>query len=291
MDHAPREPLSGQALVGRLVMFVFLAAGLTWVIGLALPPSGEVVGALALTAGGALAGLALLARDGWPWGALGWTLDGRAAIEAVSGGGLGIAVAGVAMGLMALTGGLRWVPDGAEFSLGAWAIEGGRSLAWLALPALAEEIVLRGYILGATARVFGPAPALWGTSVLFGILHVSNPGAGGLAIVGVTMAGLFLGALVLRSGSVWPAVGAHLGWNWALAFLGDVPVSGLEIADAPGFEGVPGPDVWLSGGLFGVEASVMAVLVLAGVAWIVWRRGDLPRAQGRPEVMWREGIH
>ncbi len=160
-----------------------------------------------------------------------------------------------------------------------------RSLAWLALPAAAEEVLLRGYALAAIARVLGPGVALWGTSVLFGLLHVLNPGAGPLALAGVTAAGLLLGALVLRTGSLWPAIGAHLGWNWALAFLGDVSVSGLEVADAPGYDGVAQGAAWLSGGSFGVEASVMAVLMLAAAAGLVWR-ASAAVPEGRPAPIW-----
>ena len=250
-----------------------------------MPTEGVVAGAAVLTFGATVAGWVLLRHDGWPSGSLGLVPDRRAAIESVGGLGIGVGVAGVSMGLMALFGGLRWSPDAAVWSLNTWGAEGVRSLAWLALPAAAEEVLLRGYALAAAARVLGPTAALWGSSVLFGLLHALNPGVGPLALAGVTMAGLLLGALVLRTGSLWPAIGAHLGWNWALAFLGDVSVSGLEVADAPGYDGVAQGAAWLSGGGFGVEASVVAVLMLAGAAALVWRMSaEVP--EGRPAPIW-----
>lgn len=128
------------------------------------------------------------------------------------------------------------------------------------------------------------------TSVVFGLFHLANPGAGVLALAGVTAAGLLLGALVLRTGSLWPAIGAHLGWNWALAFLGDVAVSGLEVADAPGYDGVARGAAWLSGGGFGVEASLVAVSMLGLAAGLAWKT-SVGRPDGRPAPIWnRTGI-
>lgn len=283
-----RPPAGGGALLGRLALFGFLTAVLTFAAGFVLPAGGVVAGAGVLGFAALVAGWVLARYDGRPPGAVGLVPDRRAVGEGAVGLGLGVAVAAVAMGGMAALGGLAWAPDGTSFALGAWLTEGLRSLTWLAIPAAAEELLLRGYVLGATAAVVGPAWALVATSVTFGVLHGANPGVGPLALAGVTAAGLFLGALVLRTGSVWPAVGAHLGWNWALAFLADVPVSGLEVADAPGFDGAArGPD-WLSGGAFGVEASVVAVAVLAGAAALAWRWTAPVPAPGRPAPLWMD---
>jgi membrane protease YdiL (CAAX protease family) len=272
-------------LIGRLVLFAFLALVLTMGAGMALPIEGAVAGAATLAFGGIVAGWVLLRHDGWPSGSLGLVPDHRAALESFAGLGVGVGVAAVSMALMAIGGALRWTPDAAIWSLTSWGAEGARSLAWLAVPAAAEEVLLRGYALAATARVLGPGVALWVTSGVFGLLHALNPGVGPLALVGVTAAGLLLGGLVLRTGSLWPAIGAHLGWNWALAFLGDVSVSGLEVADAPGYDGVAQGAAWLSGGSFGVEASVIAVLMLSLAAVLVWRTSsEVP--EGRPSPIW-----
>ena len=75
---------------------------------------------------------------------------------------------------------------------------------------------------------------------------------------------VFLGVVYLKTASLWWATGAHLGWNWAHGFLADLPVSGLELVDAPLLEPVTGGPDWLSGGSFGPEGSVVSTLVLAG---------------------------
>jgi membrane protease YdiL (CAAX protease family) len=280
-----REPTTVRGLLARSFGFVFLTIAFATAAGLLLPAGDLIAQSAALGAAGLLAGWALLHRDGWPAEALGLPLDRRAAREGLLGGLGGIAVAGAAMAGMALVGALDWAADGTSWTFGRWAAEGVRSLVWLGAPAASEEVLLRGYVLAVTARVVGAATALWVTAVAFGLLHAANPEVGALGLAGVTAAGLALGALVLRTGSLWPAIGAHWGWNWALAFLGDVPVSGLDVADAPGFEGLPSGAEWLSGGAFGVEASAIAVVALAAATWWVWSREPV-RVAGRPTPMW-----
>lgn len=257
-------------------------------VGVAFLPSatGVLAGSAALIAGATAAGWVLLRHDGWSGAAAGLVLDRGAVAETARGLLLGVGVAGGSVAGMALFGGLRWVPDGAEWSAGAWFAEGVRAMGWFALPAAAEEVLLRGYALAAMARVWGPGVALGGTSVVFGLLHGANPEVGALGLLGVTAAGLWLGALVLKWGSIWPAIGAHLGWNWGIGYGGDVAVSGLEVADAPGYDGLPVGADWLSGGGFGVEASGLAIAALTLAAWMTWRSkvGGAPGGRRRP--MW-----
>ena len=79
----------------------------------------------------------------------------------------------------------------------------------------------------------------------------------------------------------WPS-GAHLGWNWSHGFLLDLPVSGLDLSDAPGVVSrASGPDI-LSGGAFGPEGSLLAAAVLLAATTWVWRTGRLaPSAAAR----------
>ncbi|MEK9504567.1 CPBP family intramembrane glutamic endopeptidase [Gaopeijia maritima] len=268
-------------LLLRLLLFGVLTAGLSVAAGVFLPSGDLVAGAWALGFGGVVAGWTLLRWDGRPSSDLGLSLDRRAGIDGVVGWMLGVFVAGVVLSVAAIAGGVEWRADGAEFTVSAWVGEAVRTLALLAIPAAAEEVLLRGYVLVASAAVLGPGAALAITSVVFGLLHAANPGAGPMAVAGVTAAGLLLGALVLRFHSLWPAIGAHLGWNWALAAPGDVSVSGLDIADVPGYDGAPtGPD-WLSGGAFGVEAGLVAALALSAAAWAVWHRPLRPTTTTR----------
>jgi hypothetical protein len=166
------------------------------------------------------------------------------------------------------------------------------ALAFLALPAAAEEALLRGYPLQALAEVWGPRWALALTAGLFGLLHLGNPGVTTVGTLNVVVAGLFLGIVYLRTLSLWWATGAHLGWNWAHGYLADVPVSGLELLDAPLYEGVARGAPWLSGGSFGPEGSLVATLVVGVASVLCWRAAWLkPSASAsaaRPLALGRE---
>jgi membrane protease YdiL (CAAX protease family) len=94
----------------------------------------------------------------------------------------------------------------------------------LTMPSLAEELLFRGLLLALLARVapnvwrWAGAPAGWSliaTSLLFGCVHgfVYAPSAGfvfqPVPIIATGVLGAALGWLVLRGGSIWPAVIAH----------------------------------------------------------------------------------
>ncbi len=252
----------------RLALFVVVTVSVAGVIGLALPAT-LISGSLALLVGSLTAGVLLLATDGRDPGALGFYLGRAAVTESLWGVVLGTVVAlGVVLTLY-VAGGLRWSAQ--EGTLIQWVTTGLGALAFLALPAAAEEALLRGYPLQALAERWGPLAALAITALVFAALHRGNPGVTWIGTLNVAVAGIFLGVVYLRTGSLWWATGAHLGWNWANGFLADVPVSGLELMDAPFYEGVMQGPAWLGGGSFGPEGSVVSTALLGAITVWCWR--------------------
>ena len=88
------------------------------------------------------------------------------------------------------------------------------------LPAsLFEEMMFRGLILLAMVSAWGDtkrglAKAVFFSSLLFGLIHLYNlanlpAGVVGLEAVGAAMLGILWAALVLISGSLWPAILLH----------------------------------------------------------------------------------
>jgi len=249
------------------VAFVLIAAAVLVVLA-AFTPEGLIAGASALLVGSLIAGWCMLALDGRGPSALGFHLSLSAPMELLKGLALGTAVGLVVVALMAILGGVRWT--GQEGSLVAWVSGAGAALGFLLIPAAAEEALLRGYPLQALGEAWGPWIALAVTSAIFGLLHLPNPGVGALSTVNVAVAGLLLGVVYVRTLSLWWATGAHLGWNWAHGYLVDVPVSGLEVIDAPLYEGQAAGPSWLGGGSFGPEGSVVTTFVVLGAAAALW---------------------
>jgi membrane protease YdiL (CAAX protease family) len=142
----------------------------------------------------------------------------------------------------------------------------------LAPAALTEELVTRGYVFVMLREVAGAPVALVLTSVGFGLLHLLNAGATLLSVSLVTFAGVYLGAILLLTRSLWAAWAAHLGWNWALAGALHAAVSGAAFP-TPDYRVIDaGPD-WLTGGPWGPEGGVAAGLgMLGGLGYLYVRR-------------------
>jgi membrane protease YdiL (CAAX protease family) len=102
------------------------------------------------------------------------------------------------------------------------ALDAAVSLAVIALlPAVCEELVMRGVLLTSIARPLGPGPANMVTAVLFAAIHFDP-----LRFVFVLVLGVLLGLLRLRTGSLLPPVAAHATLNaltFAIAPLVDDP--------------------------------------------------------------------
>lgn len=260
---------SGRIRLGwRLLLFLGVASGATVAVGWVLPWDGLGAGAAALLAGSLVGGWTALALDGRGPGALGFHLARSVPRESAAGVGLGVGLAVAVVGVVGLAGGVVWGFE--EGSAGGWLAGAVRALLFLGVAAAAEEALLRGYPLQALAEGWGAGRALAATSLAFGLLHLGNPGATALGAANTAAAGLFLGAVVLRTGSLWWGTGVHLGWNWGVAYLADLPLSGLEVADAPWLAPVPsGPD-WLGGGSFGPEGSAVATVAFLAAAGACW---------------------
>ncbi|MEJ7808907.1 MAG: type II CAAX endopeptidase family protein [Gemmatimonadaceae bacterium] len=142
----------------------------------------------------------------------------------------------------------------------------------LAPAALWEELVFRGYVFATLRRSTGSRAALAITSVLFGLLHWANPGAGVRPLVLVMLAGLFLGAVVMVTGSVWAAWIAHFAWNWVMAAILHTDVSGALLGMPPGYRVIEtGPD-WITGGAWGPEGGAAAGVGVAGAIGYLYAR-------------------
>ena len=256
----------------RILTFLVIAAVIT-IAGVIVSPPSVLSQSAAVLAGAVVAGWLLLASDARGPGALGFHLGGAGLRETAAGLALGVFIGALAVALIGVAGGLRWTAESGSVS--GWVVGGVGAMSFLLLPAAAEEALLRGYPLQSLAESWGPGWALAITSCLFGLAHLGNPGITALAVVNVAAAGLWLGVIYVRTASLWWATGAHLGWNWTQGYAADLPVSGLELLDAPYYESVvQGPD-WLGGGSFGPEGSVLVTVVLVLSTAVCWRTGFL----------------
>lgn len=186
-------------------------------------------------------------------------------------------------------------------ALGLYKIHGTREASVMIIPlaqsigaGVIEEILFRGAIFRIIESSLGTWLALLISSVLFGLVHLGNPHATVLGAVAIIFeAGIMLAAAYLLTRRLWLAIGIHIGWNFTQGGVFSVPVSGTfskGYFDAT----LTGPE-WLSGGVFGVEGSIVAVVLCVALGLGLlraaaqrghfiaprWRRPKLVEATGR----------
>jgi membrane protease YdiL (CAAX protease family) len=123
-----------------------------------------------------------------------------------------------------------------------------------------EELIFRLIIFKLVEEFFGSWVAIAAISLLFGVAHLTNPGANIYSAVAIFFeAGLLLSAAFMYTRRIWLIWGIHFGWNFFQSGIYGIPSSGIT------FNGLIAPDVtgpaWLTGGAFGVEMSVAAVIL------------------------------
>jgi membrane protease YdiL (CAAX protease family) len=207
----------------------------------------------------------VLRRESWTTVGLG--RDAARPAHFVSGllaGGLAIAVPSLALVAM---GWLRREPAPEGSSLLA-----ALQLALVLAPAaLFEELLVRGLPFAVLRRAAGPGTAIVATSAVFALMHVANGGANLQSLLQVGFAGVWLGGILVATGSLYAAWAAHFAWNWVMAALLHTPVSGLHLS-APDFRFIDaGPD-WATGGAWGPEAGLGATLGMAGTLTYLFAR-------------------
>ncbi len=209
--------------------------------------------------------------EGWRFVALGRdSLSWRA----VAGGALlGAAAVGVPSLLLLGIGWLK-VESMPAGSIGTTAL---LTLLLLVPAALWEELLTRGYVLALLRERFGARVAILATAVGFGLLHLENAGATAQSIALVTLAGIFLGTIVVAMRSLYAAWAAHVAWNFVMAGVMHTAVSGLGLG-TPNYRTIDaGPD-WATGGNWGPEAGLFAGAGMVLATYFLFRRGSRPRS-------------
>ncbi len=129
-----------------------------------------------------------------------------------------------------------------------------------------EEMVFRGYGLDTLTEAFGQRGALAVSIALFARYH----GPGWKRFLGLSLAGLLLALLRLRTGNLWYVAGFHLGWNVAQKSIFGPPDGAPSLRPLQ----LHGPEAWVGrpghpdpGWLQIITTGIMAAV--AGVA--LWR--------------------
>lgn len=96
---------------------------------------------------------------------------------------------------------------------------GGWNIAFLVVLAvglapLLEEALFRGLLLPALRARFNFAISALAVTLLFTLLHATQTGKYLPGLAGIAVCGFFLAVLREKSGSLWPSVAFHMGFNF-----------------------------------------------------------------------------
>ena len=201
----------------------------------------------------------------------------RALPEGAAGIAIGIVLFAVVMAVLLAAGVYHPVGWGTTSGL-------ANGLFFAVLAGIMEEILFRGLLFRLSSKIVGTWGALIFTAGLFGLAHTLNPGATiGSSVAIALEAGVLLGAAYAATQRLWVPIGLHAGWNFAEGSLFGMTLSGNNMGVGLLRGSLSGPRI-LTGGEFGPEASIVAVLVcLAAALFFLWRMVKLQRAE---PAMW-----
>jgi membrane protease YdiL (CAAX protease family) len=215
---------------------------------------------------------------GEPLASGGFVLDRRWLAQLAAGVAIGVGSILVISAAIAAVGGVSFALDPAR-SAGTLL----RAAYVFLCVALFEETLVRGFVFQRLLAGAGFWPAQLVLALLFAAGHWDNPGMEGATLAVATLSmvtGAFLfGLAYVRTRGLALPVGLHLGWNWCQGLLG-FGVSGLAQAGwwRPSFGDRP---EWVSGGAFGPEASVLALVADLAVIVLLWRWRVAPSSTSR----------
>ncbi len=122
------------------------------------------------------------------------------------------------------------------------------------------------------------------TAVAFGAAHTMNANTTVWTTVAIVLTQLLLAGAFVNTRRLWLVWGIHWGWNFFQDGVFGMPNSGITSLPSWIEARISGP-AWLTGGAYGIEASVVSLILVLALAGVI-----LIRAMGRGQVVapsWR----
>jgi hypothetical protein len=150
----------------------------------------------------------------------------------------------------------------------------------LSVPALAEEVLLRGYVPAFLEEKLDMSAVAFFSGVLFIPHHIENLklyGFDTLFCLNVFLLGVFMYFLVKYTGNFWVCCGFHTAWNFTQMFLFGLPNSGLSSCIAL-FAGNDVKNNFFYNSVYGYEGSLFTTLLIGlavvVMAWMLHKKNN-----------------
>jgi uncharacterized protein len=126
------------------------------------------------------------------------------------------------------------------------------------LVALAEELLLRGYVLNNLMKSMNRLIALAVSAVMFSLIHVFNSNFSWIGFWNLLLAGILLGLPYIYTKSLWFPIALHFSWNFFQGIIFGFNVSG-HVTYSLFTQSRTADTIW-NGGKFGFEGSVLSLV-------------------------------
>ncbi|MHC0038521.1 lysostaphin resistance A-like protein [Pseudoneobacillus sp. C159] len=149
---------------------------------------------------------------------------------------------------------------------------------------IAEEIIFRGLMMHSFEKRWGKVVAIVVPSVFFGLLHAIGANLQMvdllLLFIGGTSVGIMFSLIVYVSGSIWSSAMVHGIWN--IIIIGNILKIGKSNHDGAIMSyTLLSKSALLTGGSFGVEVSIIAILGYISVITILLLNGACHRSPNK----------
>jgi len=164
----------------------------------------------------------------------------------------------------------QWNPEGAS-NLSS-------NLLLFAGVVIAEELLFRGFVFQRLIAGLGQWTAQLIIAAFFLLTHLSNPGMTGtvklMASMNIFLASILFGLTFIQTKSLAMPLGLHFMANFVQGGVLGLGVSGTEHSGflIPDFGNAP---VWLTGGHFGLEASLPGLICVVMVLLLLYIRNQI----------------
>lgn len=167
------------------------------------------------------------------------------------------------------------------FSAGMLSIEYGKGISFSTMmiifsSALLEECIFRGTLFQALADRFSPTRIIIIISIVFSLLHLSNPNADLISTINTFLANCFMSIAWYRSKALWLPILYHASWNITQSAVG-IEISGIKFGD--GFLKTRIYDSTFSSffiGPYGIEGTGYCTIVLLLLIAYTYTLGNSP---------------
>lgn len=134
-----------------------------------------------------------------------------------------------------------------------------------------QEFLIRGILFRILEETFGTWITILSVGLIFGLIHLGNENASLLTSSYIFLGDILLSAAFIYTRRIWLVWGIHFGWNLFQDGIFGMPNSGISSLPSLINASVNGPE-WITGGSFGIEASLIALLLSTFLGIVILKK-------------------